>query len=374
MIFSLISPVFASEENAEYQGIKRKFLVSAYYSPLKGQEHYIRGSYEADIRLNGRGTNGADGTEVFAGMLAAPKNYAFGTQIYIPSLGVGTVHDRGGAIIARNEYDRIDVWMGHGEEGLARALAWGMRTVEGVILDDGSNTLDYLAVQPANITHLKSNFSSGLKVGSKGDSVNNLQDSLRDLGFFQRENTGYFGEETESALLAFQLENGVISSANDAGAGYFGPKTRSTLSGIMRERQEKILAAKRAHERLFPIGMEKGSESEDVRRLQIALRDMGYLDIAEATGKYGQQTIEAVQNFQIENGVISSIYDGGAGRFGPKTHKTFMAKMNERRKKIEEFTPEVKMAHFEGEEKQIFAQNPAKSEQTPDSKMMVFEG
>ena len=41
---------------------KRKLLVTAYYSPLPNQSFYIRGSLAADKRLNGRGTNGADGT------------------------------------------------------------------------------------------------------------------------------------------------------------------------------------------------------------------------------------------------------------------------------------------------------------------------
>ena len=49
---------------------------------LPGQSRYLRGSYEKDIRLNGRGVAGADGTGVYDGMLAAPKTYAFGTKIY----------------------------------------------------------------------------------------------------------------------------------------------------------------------------------------------------------------------------------------------------------------------------------------------------
>ena len=249
-----------------------------------------------------------------------------------------------------------------------------MRTVEGVILDNGSTTLDYLSISPANISHLKTNFQSGLSIGSKGDSVKALQSSLKDLGYFTEENTGFFGEKTQSAILAFQLDNGVINSENDVGAGYFGPKTRGTLSRIMRERQEKILSQKRAHERLFPIGMQKDTKSEDVRRLQIALRDMGYLDISEATGFYGQQTADAVLEFQLDNGVVSSAYDAGAGYFGPKTHKAFMSKMNARRKKAEEFTQEVKVAYFKGKKKQIVAQNPAKSDRIPDSKIITFEG
>lgn len=62
-IFSilLILSIFVS---SFFSGIVRAyeaqfFLVSAYYSPLPGQSYYLQGSYEAEIRMNGRGTHGA---------------------------------------------------------------------------------------------------------------------------------------------------------------------------------------------------------------------------------------------------------------------------------------------------------------------------
>ncbi len=67
-------------------------------------------------------------------MLAAPKTYAFGTQIFFDGLGLGTVQDRGGAIVdayVRGQaYDRLDIWMGYGEAALRRTIAWGRRTVK----------------------------------------------------------------------------------------------------------------------------------------------------------------------------------------------------------------------------------------------------
>lgn len=53
-------------------------------------------------------------------MIAAPKGYGFGTRIEFNGLGVGIVEDRGGAIVPSGAqgqaYDRIDIWMGSGEE------------------------------------------------------------------------------------------------------------------------------------------------------------------------------------------------------------------------------------------------------------------
>lgn len=43
--------------SADDESEERTFVVTAYYSPLPNQEKYLRGSYEADIRLNGNGTH-----------------------------------------------------------------------------------------------------------------------------------------------------------------------------------------------------------------------------------------------------------------------------------------------------------------------------
>ena len=117
-LFSLTSPAWADGTTASNE--KKKFIVTAYYSPLPDQSFYLRGSYEADLLLNGNGTHGASGKAVYEGMLAAPKTYSFGTKIYFDGIGVGTVDDRGGAIVSSGsrgyDADRIDIWMGQGEE------------------------------------------------------------------------------------------------------------------------------------------------------------------------------------------------------------------------------------------------------------------
>ena len=110
----------------------KKFKVTAYYSPVPGQAFYYSGNYKDEVTLNGFGTHGASGKRVFHGMLAGPANYAFGTKIYFPGWGVGEIADRGGAIVEKGKrsdasHDRIDVWVGKGEEGLKRALSFGVQ-------------------------------------------------------------------------------------------------------------------------------------------------------------------------------------------------------------------------------------------------------
>jgi hypothetical protein len=70
------------------------FEATAYYSPLSNQRFFWNGSYDAEIKMNGNGIAGASGKPVFNGMVAAPSQLAFGTQIVIPGRGMGSVEDR----------------------------------------------------------------------------------------------------------------------------------------------------------------------------------------------------------------------------------------------------------------------------------------
>lgn len=85
--FALASNICYAENDSNLV-YTTSFVSTAYYSPLEGQRAYVTGNLTAEKRLNGNGTNGADGTEVLFGMLAAPRTYPFGTKIYIPGLGL----------------------------------------------------------------------------------------------------------------------------------------------------------------------------------------------------------------------------------------------------------------------------------------------
>lgn len=66
--------------------VEKNFTITAYYSPLPDQCCYVRGSFEADKVLNGAGIHGADGTNVYPGMIAAPASYPFGTRVELPGM------------------------------------------------------------------------------------------------------------------------------------------------------------------------------------------------------------------------------------------------------------------------------------------------
>lgn len=130
VVCSSFAPLTTSAYESQF------FLVSAYYSPLPGQSYYLHGDYESEVKINGRGTHGASGQEVRPGMIAAPKNYPFGAKIALEGIGVGTVLDRGGAIVEADQsgsFTRLDLYMGAGEEGLCRAIKFGMKSVYGTV-------------------------------------------------------------------------------------------------------------------------------------------------------------------------------------------------------------------------------------------------
>jgi len=412
--FALILPAMADEGTGMQA---RKLLVTAYYSPLPTQTFYIRGSFEADVKLNGRGTNGADGTQVYVGMLAAPKTYPFGTRVKIPGLGVGEVHDRGGAILAGKDYDRIDVWMGHGEEGLSRAMNWGARVVEGEVyytpdqIEPGLSFSGISATLPdAFVNRLKNNsvtsttvtaptqtpqvkteaevqtvaepitqtltaeenkelerleqnrtlLAAGIGKDDNGEEVKNLQRMLWNLGYYQGELTGQYDQSTVDAVFRFQVESGVLSTEADKGAGYFGKKTLEALLTAIEHKIQVLaqypkevqvwvpakqvlpeIAALKVPEvvverqalnfsealvnknfvqqvRLTSV-LNLDDQSDDVTKLQNFLIDRGYLAVGLNTGFYGEQTEAAVLKFQMEQGIIDGANATGAGRVGPQT-------------------------------------------------------
>lgn len=350
LIATVLTLIFSQTSFAEYT---KTFRISAYYSPLPCQSWYVTGSYEGDIRLNGRGTNGADGTEVYPGMIAAPKTYAFGTKMYIPGIGTTAVHDRGGAIVDANnysgEYDRLDVWMGYGDTGLARALNWGKRnidvTVYGVdssIVEDvylpgftpyeANNvqcssvptTIESVEFIDAPAPDTSSNyFNYAFDKGDHSNDVLKLQEELAIMNFYKAESTGVFDDLTEHALFKFQQSQGIVADEYTSGAGYLGPMTRQHLNKIISFREENLELIAEANggfsSKFIAKELGFGDVSTDVTALQEFLIDQGVYAGSYTSNYYGEITKMSVLELQLKYGVIQSESDTGAGRVGPKT-------------------------------------------------------
>lgn len=311
---SIFSPVQAYQEP-----YRQTFVVTAYYSPLPGQTAYFRGSYEADIEFNGQGIRGADGTPVYPGMIAAPPTYPFGSVIELDDVGIGTVHDRGGRIIEWGEdLHRIDLWMGSGDEGLARALAWGVRTVQGTVYPVGSSTTPK---ESFDLTRFPSNPSAlaslpatdpvdqliGLALGDRGIRVRVLQDRLRDARVFDAASTGEYGPVTQESVRRFLALVGLRSDG-----AHIDERTAAMLT---------LWPALGPHNLpVVPIGLSQGSDGQDVRQAQKLLRYLGYYR-GRTHGIFDDRLRESVIAFQVAQGVIADRSDPSAGRMGPATQR-----------------------------------------------------
>lgn len=325
------------------------FIISAYYSPAPGQENYATGSYESDIYLNGNGTNGADGTEVYPGMIAAPKKYPFGTKMNIPGVGVVAVHDRGGAIVEEGkngfEHDRLDIWMGYGDKGLERALSWGKRTVDVIVYGVNEDMKEQVYLEGYSeaekflqtIVLAPLNFPHDIYFGAEGEDVKKLQQYLKEWGYYVGEPNGFYGNETAEALYLFQLDYKIINGADELGAGHFGINTRRQFDKLIdngvSDEEVKLnkggqLLAKYSDlndsRTSFYAALKLGDSNDEVRKLQEELVRLGFMRISP-NGYYGDVTEHAVFKFQQSKGIVVSHDEPGAGYFGPETRKAMNA-------------------------------------------------
>jgi N-acetylmuramoyl-L-alanine amidase len=140
-----------------------------------------------------------------------------------------------------------------------------------------------------------------LRVGSRGQAVSRLQQTLKNKGYFTYPKiTGYYGTITRDAVIRFQKDYGLYVD------GIAGPKTQTALyeggSGS-------------GYKGTLYFGM----YNERVRELQNALKALGYFK-GTATGYYGHVTENAVIAFQIDYGLR---IDGIAG---PQTQNALFGK------------------------------------------------
>ncbi|NDK08015.1 hypothetical protein EOM39_02075 [Candidatus Gracilibacteria bacterium] len=362
LVFSCFGSLFLKVSADEM----KTFIVTAYYSPLPDQQYYLKGNYEDEIKLNGRGIRGASGLEVFNGMLAGPAKYPFGTKIYLEGIGTGIIADRGGAIVEAGErgydVDRIDVWMGTGDEGLKKALSWGKRRVKGKVVEMGQQTItstsnvgvNYTATNYGSVDNI---YKTNIGPDSSSDKVKKLQTKLSEIGLYKGKIDGTYNSEVKKVLIDFQIENGIIKSRNEYGAGYWGAKTRSKISNKESEivsKNKKIVKTDTKNvlknetvsisKDIFTTYVSPESTKDDVKLLQKKLKELALYN-GEINGNYGDIQ-KVVLNYQLDKKIIGSKNETGAGYFGPKTRESLkkdysnlLAKKEQderNRKKIEE--------------------------------------
>ena len=169
----------------------------------------------------------------------------------------------------------------------------------------GKKTLDAIAAAIAkkggtssSSSSASSSVSSGsaLKLDSQGVKVTQLQQDLKQLGYYYADITGNFGTKTEAAVKAFQK----AYKLNDDGVA--GASTLNAIAAAIEKAGGSLTSTSAS-------GMKLGSTGSDVRALQQNLTTLGFY-YGDVTGHYGTMTQAAVQKFQKSRGLTQ---DGVAG-------------------------------------------------------------
>lgn len=149
-----------------------------------------------------------------------------------------------------------------------------------------------------------------LQEGDNGDAVRILQRRLKTLGYYSGSIDGDYGTGTKEAVIAFQRDYGLTA---DGKAG------TATMNKLFEEDLEKESDSKSDTDtsEVSTTGyvvLEEGSEGDAVRKLQKALKELGYYS-GSVDGSYGSGTTAAVMAFQRQNDLRVD------GKAGPATQR-----------------------------------------------------
>ena len=322
LLFSLLLPGLTLADGCD----DGDYVLSAYYSPLPGQNYYSTGSYASEIVLNGGGIITASGSyvdEIPYAFVAAPPCFQFGDVIQVENLGYFKVLDRGGAIKGK----RLDVWVGYGNSGLRTALNFGKKTLFIKKVSDISDDLlkesyqeldDSLVNLPKNGVYNPLKFISNLKLGDKGFFVGVVQQFLQDLGLYDKPVSFLFDNSTQASLDKFKENFAKIKDSQLPETGLNEFLFINLKNFAIHKRQEEI-----EFDFLFS-NLEEGMEDFDVLNLQKTLYLLGYN--IEITGKFDKQTSNFIKSFQSDNN-FQFLNSNSKGFFGPKTKSVLLQRM-----------------------------------------------
>ena len=177
----------------------------------------------------------------------------------------------------------------------------------------GTKTLELL-YKKADGTSSSSGSSSGsgtssgltrtLRRGYTGDDVITVQQRLKELGYYTGSIDGVYGSGSIAAATAFQKNNGLKVDGLTGQSTYAALFSSSAVAaGSSGSSSSGSSSSSGAY-----VKLQSGDKGTEVKKLQQALKDLGYN--VSADGTYGPITVAAVTAFQKLNGLDD---DGIAG-------------------------------------------------------------
>ncbi|OLO42330.1 hypothetical protein BTR23_03660 [Alkalihalophilus pseudofirmus] len=168
-----------------------------------------------------------------------------------------------------------------------------------------------------------------LRAGSQGQAVTELQELLKEAGYFNTNATGYYGRVTESAVREYQKKNRLTVD------GIVGQQTRSHLLGGTAQSSTAPASTQAAPApssntntmtenttvQFNSTTLRVGSRGTQVRQLQQSLNQLGHFNHT-VTDYFGSVTDAAVRSFQRSQRLTVD------GIVGPQTFRALEAALN----------------------------------------------
>lgn len=135
-----------------------------------------------------------------------------------------------------------------------------------------------------------------LMLGDKDEYVLEIQNALYAMGYLKQNPSGYFGTNTQNAVISLQKANNLTVD------GKAGPETRKAILG------DKFMEISLARSVSGTQGMNNiqimpGDKGEEMKKCQERLKELEYYTYNKITGYFGPITALAVQRFQRTNGL-----------------------------------------------------------------------
>ena len=153
---------------------------------------------------------------------------------------------------------------------------------------------------------------STMRLNSTGEAVGQLQTALKNLGYYSGKITKKYDQATKTAVVAFQKKNGLKAD------GLAGAETRKLLdsgTGLSADATPTPAVTPSPTPTAEPVWeipkskVQDGSTGADARSVQTRLQELGYYQ-GTVDGKFGRASVNALKNFQANNGLKA---DGVAG-------------------------------------------------------------
>lgn len=185
----------------------------------------------------------------------------------------------------------------------------------------------FLSASTLDVTEGCTLINRRLALGDNNEEVLALGNFLKAKKYFSGKPTKKFTAALEKALIKYQVDNKLFANESSENLGVVTAATKDKIASDSCKKRD-IETPSTSCVFLTRNLMRQNNDERfvnDNRMLQRFLVQKGYMSSTFVTGEFGSITREAVIRFQLDNGIISSATQEGAGEVGPRTREFIVA-------------------------------------------------